>query len=163
VNAAASAPVVTTEAAAATPRQLINGSVLFTNNQCMLQSVEVRSKQLAGVNQTGGFDFGASIAIITFDDIGFHDNQCECLFAQGSLLTDVALLALMSVRASDNRFKEVVRSVAFSAITFGRLNMTTDNQATHCLLIAGPAATRVNSPNTILVQAAECRRFNELF
>jgi hypothetical protein len=157
------ATVVTTDAAVAVPRQLINGSVLFTNNQCMLQSIEPQGNRLAAIGQTGGFVFGASIAIVTFDDIGFHDNQCECLLAQARLLTDVGLLALMSVRASDNRFKEIVRGVAFSAITFGRLNMTTDNQATHCLLIAGPAATRVNTPNTILVQTAECKRFNELF
>jgi hypothetical protein len=129
----------------------------------MLQSIEPQGNRLAAIGQTGGFVFGASIAIVTFDDIGFHDNQCECLLAQARLLTDVGLLALMSVRASDNRFKEIVRGVAFSAITFGRLNMTTDNQATHCLLIAGPAATRVNTPNTILVQTAECKRFNELF
>ena len=150
-------------AVAAVPRQLINGSVLFTNNQCMLQSIEPQGNLIGAVGQTGGFIFGASIAIVTFDDIGFHDNQCECLLAQARLLTDVGLLALMSVRASDNRFKEVVGSVAFSAITFGRLNMTTDNQATHCLLIAGPAATKVNTPNTILVQTAECKRFNDSF
>ena len=163
VNAAAPAPVLTTEAAAAVPRQLINGSVLFTNNQCVLQSLEIRGNLLAAVGQTGGFVFGASIAILSFDDIGFHDNQCECLLAQIRLLTDAALLGLMSVRASDNRFKEVLQSVAFSAITLGRLNMTTDNQATHCLLIAGPAATKVNTPNTILQATALCGRFNTIF
>jgi hypothetical protein len=162
VNAAPPA-AVTTAAAVSIPRQLINGSVLFTNNQCMLQSVEVRGVLLAATGRVGSFDFGASVAIVTLDDIGFHDNQCECLHAQARLLTDVSLLGLMSVRASDNRFKEILRRVAFSAITLGRLNTTTDNQATHCLLIAGPLATKVNTPNTVLNQVAECRRFNELF
>ena len=112
-------PVLTTEAVATTPRQLINGSVLFTNNQCMLQSVEPRDTPNATtVNRTAGFEFGASIAIISLDDIGFHDNQCECLLARARLLTDAALLSQMSVRVSDNRFKEIVRSVAFSVNNF---------------------------------------------
>lgn len=145
------------------PPQLLNGSVLFTSNQCMLQSVEFRGILLRATGRVGEFDFGASIAIVTFDDIGFHDNQCECLLAESRLLTDVGLLGLMSVRASDNRFKEIPHRVASSAITLGRLNMTTDNQATHCLLIAGPPATKVNTPNTILVQTAECKRLNKLF
>ena len=163
VNAPPPAPVVTTDAAVSVPRQLINGSVLFTNNQCMLQSIEARGLLLAATGRVGEFDFGASVAIATLDDIGFHDNQCECLLAQARLLTDVALLGLMSVRASDNRFKEILRSVAFSAITLGRLNMTTDNQATHCLLVIGPSVTKVDTPNTILVQPDICRRFNLLF
>lgn len=153
---------VSTGPTASVPRQLLNGSVLFTNNQCLLESIEPSENRLA-LRQTGQFIFGASIAILTGDDIGFHDNQCECLLAHVRLLTDVGLLATMSVRASDNRFKEIVHSVFFSGITSGRLNTTTDNQATHCLLIAGPAATKVNQPNTILVQSAECRRFNEIF
>ena len=146
----------------ALPRRLLNGSVLFTNNQCLLQSIEVRDPRInLTFNAIGGFDFGASIAIITLDDLGFHDNQSECL-TRGGILTDAALFGLMSLRVSDNRFKEAVNHALFSGITIGRLNMTTDNQATHCLLILGPTATRVNSPNTILVQSANCIRFNAL-
>ena len=144
------------------PRQLLNGSVLFTNNQCLLESLERVSRATNTLNQSAGFEFAASIAILTMDDLGFHDNQCECLIAT-RYLTDAALLALMSVRASDNRFKEVPGHVAFSAITLGRLNMTTDNQATHCLLIAGPPATRVDQPNTILLQSGQCAEFNKQF
>jgi len=144
------------------PRQLLNGSVLFTNNQCLLESLERVSRSTNTLNQSTGFEFAASIAILTLDDLGFHDNQCECLIAT-RYLADAALLALMSVRASDNRFKEVPGHVAFSAITLGRLNMTTDNQATHCLLIAGPPATRIDQPNTILLQSGQCAEFNKQF
>ena len=132
------------------------------NNQCLLESLERVSRATNTLNQSAGFEFAASIAILTMDDLGFHDNQCECLIAT-RYLTDAALLALMSVRASDNRFKEVPGHVAFSAITLGRLNMTTDNQATHCLLIAGPPATRVDQPNTILLQSGQCAEFNKQF
>ena len=155
---------VTVEATAppAPPRQLLNGSVLFTNNQCLLESLERPARAGTGLNQSLGFEIGASIAIITLDDIGFHNNQVECLIVT-RYLTDVALLGLMSVRASDNRFKEVANHVTFSGITLGRLNMTTDNQATHCLLILGPVFTKVNTPNTILRQPGLCLSVNRFF
>ena len=69
----------------------------------------------------------------------------------------------MSVRVTDNRFKEGIGSVELSGMTLGRLNMTTDNQATHCLLITGPSATSVNSPNTILTGAGPCLELNRIF
>jgi hypothetical protein len=121
----------------------------------------VAGGSITTVNQAAGFDFVASIAIITFDDLGFHDNQSDCL-TQSLILTNAFLLSLMSLRVSDNRFKEIPGHAAFSGITLGRVNMTTDNQATHCLLILGPPATRVNTPNTILNQAPLCQRFGAL-
>jgi hypothetical protein len=150
------------QAISTAPQLLLNGSVLFTNNQCLSETVGTRGTTtgLANIPPTV---FGASIVIFTRDDIGFHANQCECLFAFSKLLSNVGLLSLMSLRVSDNRFKEGIGSVAFSGITLGRLNMTTDNQATHCLLIAGPSATRVNTPNTILTGTGPCLELNRLF
>ena len=145
------------------PRQLLNGSVLFTNNQCLSEAVGSRVASTSVVVNLPQLEFGAAIAIFTLDDIGFHANQCECIFAQTGLITNAALLSMMSVRVSDNRFKENSQAVAFSAVTVGRMNMTTDNQATHCLLIIGPPATRVNTPNTILIDAAPCAQFNKRF
>jgi hypothetical protein len=66
------------------------------------------------------------------------------------------------LRVSDNRFKEVVGSVAFSAITLGSFNTTTDNQATHCLLIAGSLA-KVDTSNIILNPSPACGAVNKLF
>ena len=161
-------PAVSSEPQAVLSRRLLNGSVLFTNNQCLLQAIEpLGIRQNAAINQASDFTFAAdfafaaSIAIISLDDIGFHDNQCECL-TRAILLTDVFLLSTMSLRVSDNRFKEARRHAAFSGITLGLLNMTTDNQATHCLLIVGPPETKVNVPNTILNQADLCGSLNEL-
>lgn len=165
VSTAPDTTVKTEPVAPVVPRQLIDGSVLFTNNQCVLQSLDVSATKPGGARGLGGFKLGASVVIFSGDDIGFHDNQCEWL-AQTRLLTDVALFTSMSVRASDNRFKEVLRRVAFSAITLGLLNMTTDNQATHCLLIIGPAATKVGTPNTILIEQfvkTACGRSNSTF
>ncbi len=93
--------VGTTEAAAVAPSRLLNGNVLFTNNQCMLQSVQERRNRLAVTTNIGGFVFGASIAIVTLDDIGFHDNQCECI-SRVHLITDVHP-ALVYVRASQRQ------------------------------------------------------------
>lgn len=156
--------LVAVEPRIALPRRLLNGSVLFTNNQCLLESIDAREARgnLTFNAAIGNFDFAASIAIITLDDLGFHDNQSEC-FTQGRILTDAALFGLMSLRVSDNRFKEIINHALFSGITIGRANMTTDNQATHCLLILGPAATRVSTPNTILAGSQECARLNEAF
>jgi hypothetical protein len=119
---------------------LANGNVLFSNNQCTLDLLEK------------GVSFSvSSIFILSLDDIGFHNNQCDC-----SLLDDVvlsqAIMFGISLRVSDNRFKEGLRNALYSAVTLGMLNMTTDNQATHCLLIRGWANMIVNQPNRVLLE-----------
>lgn len=104
---------------------LANGNVLFTNNQCQLNLLE-KGLSIALT----------SILILSLDDIGFHNNQCDCDLFDDFVFSQ-ALLFGMSVRASDNRFKEPLLNALYSASTFGWINMTTDNQATHCLLIRG--------------------------
>ncbi len=104
---------------------LANGNVLFTNNQCQLNLLE------KGVSIAL-----TSILILSLDDIGFHNNQCDCDLFDDFVLSQ-ALLFGMSVRASDNRFKESILNALYSATTYGWINITTDNQATHCLLIRG--------------------------
>lgn len=106
---------------------LANGNVLFSNNQCALNLLEP------------GLSLAVtSILIFSLDDIGFHNNQCDCDLYDDAILTQ-ALLFGISLRVSDNRFKETLTRalLALSAITLGLLNTTTDNQSTHCLLIRG--------------------------
>jgi hypothetical protein len=122
-------------------RVLANGNVLFSNNQCSLDLLEPGTR--------GTF---ASIAILTLDDLGFLENQCDCNLGLGEdfLLTQ-ALLFGLSLRATNNRFKEGLLNAPFSGITWGWMNTTAHNQATHCLLIQGDPALTTDSPNTILI------------
>jgi hypothetical protein len=120
---------------------LANGNVLFTNNQCVLDLMdEIRELVVS------------SILIASLDDIGFHNNQCDSDLFLGDFVFVQAILFGMSVRATDNRFKEGLFGAWLSAMTFGLLNMTTNNQSTHCLLIRGDLV--VDQPNTILISGA---------
>jgi hypothetical protein len=118
---------------------LLNGNVLFADNQCSLDLME------PGVSRAV-----ASIVIFTLDDLGFHANQCDCNLWDDLVITQAMLLG-MSVRVSDNRFKEGVRNAALSAITVGLFNTTTDNQSTHCLRIIGLPNLTVDHSNVSLV------------
>ena len=60
----------------------------------------------------------------------------------------------VSVRASDNRFKEGWFNAIYSAITIGLMNATTANQSTHCILVyALLASLKVDSGNKSLYDA----------
>ena len=68
-----------------------------------------------------------------------------------------AVLFAISVRASDNRFKENMSldgerfTSLFSAITLGIFNTTTDNQSTRCLFIIGHPNLTVDHSNVSLL------------
>jgi uncharacterized protein DUF6519 len=118
---------------------LVNGNVLFANNQCSLDAVEV------------GLSLALSaIFIFSLDDVGFHSNQCDCNLLDDFVLTQ-AIVGGVSVRVSDNRFKEGLFNALFSAITLGLFNTTTDNQSTHCLWIIGAPNLTVDSSNVSLM------------
>lgn len=74
----------------------------------------------------------ASILILSLDDVGFTDNQCEMITTNVMGAFEAALFG-GSVRVADNRFAETWMRVWLSAWSFGAMNTTTDNQATHCL------------------------------
>ena len=122
---------------------LANGNVLFADNQCSLDLLE-----------PGSAAAYLSISILSLDDVGFQDNQCDCNLGVGEdFVLSQAFLAGLSVRVTGNRFKEGILNAPFSAITFGWLNTTAHNQATHCLFVQGPPALMINGPNTILIGA----------
>lgn len=101
------------------------GLIHFSDNQCKL-SPQGREISIAF----------SSILIVGLADIGFHDNQSSCSIPKSLLITNAALLGGTS-RATGNWLKETFMHVGFSAITFGLLNSTTDNESVHCLRIAG--------------------------
>jgi len=124
-------------------QRLANGNVLFSNNQVELDLLDIEEVDFAL----------SSIFIATLDDISFHNNQCDCSLSIDLILSQAFLLGV-SLRVSDNRFKEGILNALFSAVTIGLINTTTDNQSTHCLLV------RPNSPffgsevnNIVLVNA----------
>jgi hypothetical protein len=127
-------------------RFLVGGNVLFAANQCSFDVLET------------GLSFAVtSIFIASLDDVGFQDNQCDCNLFDDFVLTQ-ALLFGLSLRVSDNRFKEGLFNALFSGITIGLFNTTTDNQSTHCLWIMGLPVLTVDHSNTSLVSLAFGRR-----
>jgi len=104
---------------------LVNGNVLFSNNQCSLDLLEQ------------GLSFAlSSILIVSLDDVGFHNNQCDCNLLDDFVFTHAFLFGA-TIRVTDNRFKEGCGNAFLSAMTFGLLNITSDNESTHCLFVAG--------------------------
>lgn len=119
---------------------LANGNVLFSHNQCVLDLL-----------QTGLSRANSSVALYSLDDIGFHNNQCDCSLFEDFISVNLFAFA-PSVRVSDSRFKEGIHNAAFSATTIGNMNATTNNQATHCLLVSSIFPdSKVDSGNRILL------------
>lgn len=119
---------------------LANGNVLFSNNQVTLNLMD-KIQEFAL----------SSILIASLDDVSFHGNQCDCDLFLGDFIFSHSVLFGISLRVEDNRFKEGILGAWLSAMTFGLLNMTTDNQSTHCMMIRG--AMVVDFPNTVLLDA----------
>ena len=119
---------------------LANGNVLFSDNRCDLDLLET------------GLGFAlSSIAIFSLDDVGFHNNQCDCNLLDDIVITQAILFGL-SMRASDNRLKEGLVNALYSAMTIGLMNATTNNQSTHCLLVIGALASlKVETGNRALI------------
>jgi hypothetical protein len=96
----------------------------------------------------------SSIAIISLDDVGMHDNHCSVDLLTDFVLADALVFGLVSCRVIGNRFSETLRlptdnqtlnipPTVFSAITFCLLNTTEMNQGTYCFLILGAKKPRV--------------------
>ena len=101
------------------------GMIHFSDNQCKLNPLN-REVTIAL----------SSILILGLADIGFHDNDSSCSIPRSLLITNTALLS-GTVRATSNWWKESFLHVGFSAMTFGFLNATTDNESVHCLAVSG--------------------------
>ncbi|HEV7389955.1 MAG TPA: DUF6519 domain-containing protein [Gemmatimonadaceae bacterium] len=99
------------------------GKTLFTENQVTLDLID---DEAFGIHIS-------SILVLTLDDLGMTDNQCEVTTTNVFCATDALLLG-GSVRVADNRLSETWMRAIYSAVSFGIMNTTTDNQSTHCLL-----------------------------
>jgi hypothetical protein len=132
--------------------RLASGNILFADNQCFLDLLE----------SGRAFSLSSSLLLMTLDDLGFQDNQCECDLALREDRVGVhALLYGLSLRATGNRFKEGPLNAVYSAMTKGMMNTTAFNQATHCLYVQGSPGLTHDGPNTVLFSTQCKRRFQE--
>lgn len=135
-------------------RLLANGQVLFNDNQVNLDLLD------------RGMSFSASsIFIFTLDDLSFADNQCEANLIDDFLITHMISFA-MSQRVTGNRWKEGLLNAPLSALTFSLLmNATSENQGTHCIIVRGLPALRVDRDNKVLFNLflpSFCEAFSKL-
>ena len=125
---------------AALARLLANGQILFSDNQVNLDLL-ARGLTLSIT----------STLIVTLDDLGFHDNQCEANLLDDFLLTHSMLLGF-SQRVTGNRWKEGAFNSGPAALTLSFfMNCTTDNQGTDCIVVRGFPTHIVDEHNTALV------------
>jgi hypothetical protein len=131
------------------------GEVLFDANQVVLDSLDADVRVAA-----------SAVLLVSTDDVAMTGNQCSCDLLLDFVLTNALVLGF-SVRVSDNRLKEpmdlgALRQAFLSAITFGLMNVTAENQGTHCFYAVGPAVLSVLGPNRSLIDAfvpARCASF----
>lgn len=126
------------------------GKTLFTENQVSFTMP----------TEPDGFYF-SSILLLTLDDLGMTDNQCEFTSTLPRLAADVLAIA-GSVRMADNRLSETWRRSFLSAVSLAIMNTTTDNQSTHCMIAIGAPGLRIFRDNTHLVNGFcpnECERW----
>ncbi len=127
------------------------GNTLFNGNQT-----------LVGSNNSSI----TSQLILSTEDIGFDGNQSDNL--QGGYLLSNTLLLGETLRASDNRLKEVGDNgqVFMSLLTItGSLNNTTNNQGDHCIIALNQDFQRppVEAGNQVLpAGAGPCGGFRKL-
>ena len=141
-----------------TTRVLANGQVLFANNQV--------STDLLAAGPTFSV---APILIMTLDDLGFHDNQCEADLLVDFINSHAALFGL-SLRVTSNRFEEGVFNAFLSAVTEGLFaNTTALNQSTHCIMALGnnlqdTLNTAIVGPNPLLsgFKPGDCEKYRQL-
>jgi hypothetical protein len=122
------------------PGEFRGGETLFSDNQVSLRA--------GPANPAAHF---TSILIVTLDDLGFADNQCEAEADNAFLLAD-ALLIGMTLRVSANRFQEPVLCFASLVSAGVALNDTTHNQGTFGITAScfNPAKL-VDTPNTSMI------------
>jgi hypothetical protein len=129
---------------AAVNRRLPQGPVSFSDNMVTLDAVsDAITLSLS------------SIAIVSLDDVGMHDNHAAMDLPGDFVLANALVLGLSSCRVQGNRFREslplprdgrdgaVLPPSLFSAVTLGLLNATEMNQGTYCFLVLGNKKPRV--------------------
>jgi hypothetical protein len=129
------------------------GTILFTHNLCQ---VETRGSG-------AGAPFSSFIA--TLDHLTYSNNLSWVDgagvrvpgFETSLVALSDALLFGLSLQVTANRFQEPGLRVLASGVTFGLLNVTTDNISTMCLFARGPQTAVAN--NLSYYPAEACKRY----
>jgi len=119
-----------------------NGTVLFTNNICQFEG------------QTSGVRGVSSVAILSLDHVLFSSNQLWVNGPASTAFMDAFIFGI-SLEATSNRLQEsLTAAVLCSAVTFGWLNITSQNIATYCLFPFAPdKKSLVDGPNLVINRA----------
>jgi hypothetical protein len=139
---------------------MVGGDILLNDNTIRLD----------GFDSAASFGISA-VALVSLDNVMVQSNQISLDL---ELLTDfmaINVLALgWSVHASSNRLKEPLFSAFVSALTWGVMNTTSLNQATHCIIAEGFDALKMDQGNTELIDGilgggdgGPCARLREGF
>jgi hypothetical protein len=121
-----------------------SGKTLFTENQVTFDVTD----------EPPNFAI-SSIAVLSLDDVGFSDNQCEINSTNFFVGVNAAVIA-GSARVNDNRFSETWQRASLSCISYGGMNITSHNIATHCLMIDSLIPNMVVKKDNISLIEAFC-------
>ena len=117
------------------PQRLRGGELMVNDNQISLR----RHSPDMAVSVSAVMLLGA-------DDISFCDNQVEAENDVAFLLTNT-LAVSGTLRLSTNRLQEGILAGILSAITYARMNQTSHNQTTHCIVAVGVPQARIVTGN----------------
>ncbi|QGZ59453.1 DUF6519 domain-containing protein [Paraburkholderia acidiphila] len=102
------------------PAVVSNGTVLFADNLCQLET------RLSGVHAF------TSVLVLSHDQLNFANNQCWVDGSSLCVALDVVALA-GSLQMNGNRLQEAVGAAIASGVTYGIFNITCQNLSTLCL------------------------------
>lgn len=135
----------------------LSGAVTFTDNVCQLEGQNTNQRAFSNV------------LILTLDSLNFASNHCwvdgpGVIDSSGNVnlkditaFLDVMLLA-GSLQTTNNRFQEApLYPVLASGLTYGVMNITTQNIATYCLYAEASTASWLFKANNLIVAPALCR------
>jgi hypothetical protein len=129
---------------AATLSPFPDGRTLFHDNQVTLQIVD----NAPDLTQS-------SAAIVSLDDVSLQDNQILTEIAGGLVQNSVSVLAFTTIRASGNRFTELPQQAIFSYFSWAQMNVTTGNQATHCIVTGGAQIIEENNQELLTTNCGQ--------
>lgn len=144
-------------AEALTDRILPDGRVLFQANQVTLEAESVTPRPTLETHVTratariSSLDPGA-VVLFSYDDVSLQDNQIIAEIVDGAVFFNVAAVA-PTVRATGNRFVEAPQAL-YSCVSWGQMNNTSGNQATHCIIALGTDV--IQDPNQVLFHTDLC-------
>jgi hypothetical protein len=117
-------------------RNVAPGPLLFSENRC---SVEERFTTKSQVS---------SVLIVSYDDLGFHDNQCW-METTANVQAHVKLKS-STLRVTGCRFQEKAKLVQFSLLSAASRNIISLNEATHEIFAAASSMLKTIVANNII-------------